>query len=991
MTEPSVADRLRGTHERIGANRPFMLDEPERVHFVERGHLDVFAVESRQGEAVGRRRFVARIPVGELAFGSAPWAVLPPAPHPSTAGEGARMCLLAVPSQDAVVVRGERAGIDDKSFDLAATVWVDKWVERLAGFAARERAAPRHTHLLEADPHVPIPAGAILTAQHRDVIWVTAAAELRYLERRDRLAVPAGHLLPMTERTWLVADEDTQVTAMYTPAALLSGRLWPALDSFGTLVLRLAAAADKADASSDSERRIAATRARQASAAGAFDALGAVLRPKQPAEPGAAERPSPVDAARLVAESLGVALDADGARAAADSAGTLRALAGRGRMHMRFVTLGDAWWKRAGTSMVGFRDRRADGGDRSQSRIGEEAQIALLSDDAGSYQAVDPASGAATRVDARVAAAIHRQAVVFYPHLPEAVRSMAQLVRFALHGRWPDFRTIILSTVLASLAAMVAPIVTGQFLVEVVPRGEAAGWFAVIGALVAVALGAGVFEVVRALAMLRVQSRFDDRAANAVWGRVMSLPIGFFRDYSAGDLAMRASGTRQICQTVATASAAVTMGVFSSIFSLAVLFYLSWQMAILVAVLLLAQSAAVWLLALGKLRHERRAQQQAGELSGFVFQMLRGLAKLRVANAESLALDRWAHRYGSWRRETLASQNWGAGADALLAAAQPLTLAGIFAIASALLQRDAEAFDLAMFLSFHAAFGQFSAAVSSLTSTATSLTSIVPAIERLRPILDTAPEPRHGIDPGDLKGDIEFDDVTFRYAPDAPNAVEDIAFRVPQGDYVAFVGPSGCGKSTLFALLLGFEHPSAGTVFLDGHNLSSLDLHAVRGRLGVVLQNSRVMAGSIYENIAGTAPLTLDEAWAAAGAAAIDDDIHAMPMGMHTRLPEGGASLSAGQRQRLLIARALALKPRILLFDEATSALDNRSQDRVQASLKDLGITRLVIAHRLSSIRHVDRIYALDKGRIVESGSYAELMRAGGMFAALATRQLVGT
>ena len=259
--------------------------------------------------------------------------------------------------------------------------------------------------------------------------------------------------------------------------------------------------------------------------------------------------------------------------------------------------------------------------------------------------------------------------------------------------------------------------------------------------------------------------------------------------------------------------------------------------------------------------------------------------------------------------------------------------------------------------------------------------------ERLRPIL-ASPEPRHGIDPGEIKGDIEFDNVVFRYEPGAPNAVENVSFRIRQGDYVAFVGPSGCGKSTLFRLLLGFEQPSAGTVFLDGHNLASLDLHAVRGRLGVVLQNGRVMAGSIYENIVGAARVDLEAAWSAASAAAIDDDIRAMPMGMHTRLAEGGVELSAGQRQRLLIARALALKPRILLFDGATSALDNRSQDQVQASLKDLGITRLVIAHRLSSIRHVDRIYALDHGRIVESGSHDELMRAGGMFAALAARQL---
>ena len=412
-------------------------------------------------------------------------------------------------------------------------------------------------------------------------------------------------------------------------------------------------------------------------------------------------------------------------------------------------------------------------------------------------------------------------------------------------------------------------------------------------------------------------------------------------------------------------------------------------MALLVTLLLFLQSATVWLLTLGRLRHERRGQRLAGEINGFVVQVLAGLAKLRVANAEGHVLDRWARQYGAWRRERLVSQQWAAASEAFLAAAQPLTLAAIFGSVSFLLARDPDAFDLAAFLSFHAAFGQFSAGVASLTSVATTLTDVVPAVERLRPILDAAPEPRGGLDPGDIRGDIEFDNVTFRYAPDRSNAVENVSFRIRQGDYVAFVGPSGCGKSTLYRLLLGFERPDAGTVFLDGHSLASLDMHAVRGRLGVVLQNGRISAGSIYENIAGIAPVSLDDAWAAALAAALEDDVRAMPMGMHTRLPEGGVGLSAGQKQRLLIARALALKPRVLLFDEATSALDNRSQDRVQASLKDLGVTRLVIAHRLSSIRHVDRIHVLREGRIVESGGHDDLMRRDGVFAALARRQLV--
>ena len=297
---------------------------------------------------------------------------------------------------------------------------------------------------------------------------------------------------------------------------------------------------------------------------------------------------------------------------------------------------------------------------------------------------------------------------------------------------------------------------------------------------------------------------------------------------------------------------------------------------------------------------------------------------------------------------------------------------------------------LAAFISFNAAFGQLTAAVARLTATLTSVMTVFILAERLQPVFRARPETADGgIAPSDLTGDIEFANVSFRYAPEVPNAIDGISFRISQGEYVAFVGPSGCGKSTLYRLLLGFEKPDSGTVFLDGHDLAGLDPVAVRSHMGVVLQNGQLISGSIYENIAGLSALSVDDAWTAAQAAALDEDIRAMPMGMRTLLPDGGGGLSVGQKQRLMIARALAHKPRILLFDEATSALDNRSQAVVQASLKRLSVTRVVIAHRLSSIRDVDRIYVMEGGRIVESGRYHDLIRRAGVFASLARRQLV--
>jgi ABC-type bacteriocin/lantibiotic exporter with double-glycine peptidase domain len=276
-----------------------------------------------------------------------------------------------------------------------------------------------------------------------------------------------------------------------------------------------------------------------------------------------------------------------------------------------------------------------------------------------------------------------------------------------------------------------------------------------------------------------------------------------------------------------------------------------------------------------------------------------------------------------------------------------------------------------------------------ISSIALMVAGIRPTFEMVKPILDQEPETASGKQTVTrLSGSIELNHVSFRYADNMPDILDDLSIKIKAGEYIAVVGETGCGKSTLVRILLGFEKPRKGAVYYDGKDMSGLDLRSLRRHIGVVMQNGKLMMGSIFENITISAPwLTLDEAWEAAEAAGLAQDIREMPMGMQTIISEGQGGISGGQKQRMLIARAIAPKPKILIFDEATSALDNLTQKKVTQALDSYKCTRLVIAHRLSTIQACDRILVLRGGKITEDGTYDELIANQGFFAELVERQ----
>ena len=365
------------------------------------------------------------------------------------------------------------------------------------------------------------------------------------------------------------------------------------------------------------------------------------------------------------------------------------------------------------------------------------------------------------------------------------------------------------------------------------------------------------------------------------------------------------------------------------------------------------------------------------------YALITGIQKIKLAGAEKRAFARWGNLYAQSAKMTYDPPMF-LKLNSVISLAISLTGTLIMYYMSV-----RAGLSVADYYAFNTAYGMVSGAFLSLAGIALSAAQIRPILTMVQPFFDAVPEVSDGKQVIErLSGSIELNNVSFRYNENMPLILDDLSLKIRPGQYVAIVGRTGCGKSTLLRLLLGFEKPQKGAIYYDGKDLERIDLRSLRRRIGVVMQNGKLFQGDIYSNIVISAPwLSQQDAWEAAELTGIAEDIRRMPMGMNTVISEGSGGISGGQRQRLMIARAIAPKPKILMFDEATSALDNITQKKVSESLDRLKCTRIVIAHRLSTIRQCDRILVLDQGKIVEDGTYDELIASDGFFAELVARQ----
>ncbi|MEM7404035.1 MAG: NHLP bacteriocin export ABC transporter permease/ATPase subunit [Pseudomonadota bacterium] len=976
MTEEHTESAPRRPPQRVElrGHQPFLLNEPESAWLVQSGGVDVVATRIEHNEPTTFRRHLFQAGERQLLFG---WGTSEDTDYMGVmcVSTGAtRFTRYPLEEIDAIIARGDAGGQQ----------LVAGWVEKVGTALATGTQRPTDIVRLdrdEGDELLDVSGGSNIGGHKYDCMWMRVVSGMLtgYGVMGNFLMPEDGYVLVAPEMWFTAVGDGASVEFMPLDSGCPEGATASAaLATLHRLVALNLMSDRQFEELEELKRREESEQLGQLRAQSAYQQLASVLSPDEIFE---RRETDLITTAGVVGTVMGIRIEPPAASEDMSRVShPIEAIARASRVRYRMILLGLDWWKDDMGPLIGYLSEP------------ENKPVALLPRN-GRYDIVDPETCKREPLTDEIKERISPEAYMFYGGLTSHASKLMDLLRFTARGRLGDVAFVLGAGIAATLLGLITPRVTGTLVDTAIPFSDKQLVWELFALLFVAALATGVFTFAQLMATVRSGIKSEVAAQSAMWDRLLKFRPEFFRVYSAGDMQTRVNAVSEVARELSSATLRPMITGVLALLNFLLLWYYSWDLAkialwIGLAVLIVTFVASFLVRRLSIPLHDLE-----GDFNGLMIQLIGGVGKLRVAGAEYRAFNHWVSKYTEQLRFKLRIQLIKDVVNVFNGALPPLASAVLFwqavDLTIGLPIGDEDRITVGDFIAFNTAFVLYIAGWQDVSNTLVGVLDSLVKGKRIQPLIEGEPEvPDDASDPGRLKGGIKLENVSFRYHEGGPLILDRVSFEVKPGEYVAFVGSSGSGKSTIQRILLGFETPEYGRVLFDGQDLSGLDVLAVRRQIGTVLQNGRLNAGSILDNLANNANITHGEAWDAAADAGMSDDINDMPMGLHTVVSEGGSNLSGGQRQRLLIGRALATRPKIVMFDEATSALDNKTQAIVSEALDRRRVTRRVIAHRLSTIRFADRIYVLDGGKLVQQGSFEELAAEDGLFRDLMQRQM---
>lgn len=958
--------KKKGNKKTLVSNVPLILESNEVVLINEKNAINLFALKKRREE---RRHFIACFEEGLL--------------FPLYDNE-------QNPYQIAAISEGEtsiyiinmnllaKELLADDELQENFSMWLSFWIYKiLEGF---------YTSFVE-EVQISIFPGQILQVEERkilhfkksahtskafDICWVEVLeGKVFWMGNQNLLFTPSKELLPITSQGWLVSAAPSKLRSIDSSSLVKQGLWMEAIHAVCKLFFTQLS--DHLKEMEQKQQAILENRAKEekTNLSIAFNRIRALFAP------------IPIAALKKSSDPLQQALQAIGAYMKInfvfpkealeliDEEKKLQLICDASRIRNRKVKLGGNWWKKDHGPLLSFEQTT-------------NKPIALLNLSPLRYDKVDTYH--TERVTKNIAQDIAPTAYMFYIPFDASIKSGKDIIRHYLKNHHTQFFSLFLFSIIGSLIAFFPAIATKLLFNYAIPESNPSLILYLTLGLLFSAIGFSFFYFLRNFSFLRIEGIATHLLQCAIWDRILKLPTHFFRKYTIGNLLWRIMSIDEIRTLVSGNTANVILtGLFSILFLIIMYIYSPLLTSVALGVAILS-AIITGICCYHKVSALRKSFEMQGKIRGALLQIISGVGKLRVSGAENSAFSYWAGYYTkskSLQMKAQNIQNIASSFSAFLPIVSTWCIYGILVHWIGIRE-----ISLPDFLAFNMAYGSFILALFPLNTMLIELIDLLPLWERTNIILEEPlEEQKEKMDPGKLSGAISIDEVVFGYDLNMAPIVDNVSIKINPGEFVAIVGPSGSGKSTLVRLLLGFEKLQSGAIYFDGKDLTSLDPQAVRRQMGVVFQREGIMAGSIYDNLVCGGFYTIEQIETALKLSEFEVDVNSFPMGLHTIIPMNGETMSGGQKQRLLLARALLANPSILIFDEATSALDNQAQARVSANIANLSVTRIVVAQRLSTIKNANKIYVMEKGEIIQAGNFDELALAPGLFAQMLSRQ----